>query len=48
VGISIVAPFWLMRQGHRGAWLARRIGLILIGAAVIVFIYSVLFGIVLP
>jgi serine/threonine protein kinase len=48
VGISIVAPFWLIPQEHRGNWLARRIGIVLIGAAVIVFLYSVLFGIALP
>jgi serine/threonine-protein kinase len=48
VGISIVAPFWLIRQGHRGIWLARRIGIAMIGLAVVIFFFSVLFGIVLP
>jgi serine/threonine protein kinase len=48
VGIAIVTPFWLVHQGHRGNWLVRRVGIVLIGAAVIVFLYSVLFGIVLP
>ncbi len=48
VGLSIVAPFLLVRQGERGNWLARRIGLAMIGLAVIVFLFSVLFGIVLP
>ena len=48
VGLSIVAPFWLMRQGNRGFWLARRVGIAMIFAAVIIFLYSVLFGIVLP
>ncbi len=48
VGLSIVAPFWLMRQGKRGAWLARRIGIAFVGLAVVVFLFSVLFGVVLP
>jgi hypothetical protein len=48
VGVSIVAPFWLMRQGRRGAWLARRIGIALLGLAVAIFFFLVLFGIVLP
>jgi serine/threonine protein kinase len=48
VGVSIVAPFWLLRQGHRGNWLIRRVGIALIGFAVIVFFFSVFFGIVLP
>ncbi len=48
VGVSIVAPFVLVRQGSRGDWLARRIGLALIAVAVIIFFISVLFGIVLP
>jgi serine/threonine protein kinase len=48
VGVSIVAPFLLVRQGSRGNWLARRVGLTLIGLAVIVFLFSVLFGIALP
>jgi serine/threonine protein kinase len=48
VGLSIVAPFQLVRQGKRGDWLARRIGLAMIGLAVIIFLFSVLFGIVLP
>jgi len=48
VGISIVAPFWLIRQGQRGNWLARRIGIAMIGLAVVIFSFSVLFGIVLP
>jgi serine/threonine protein kinase len=47
VGLSIVAPFLLVRQGSRGNWLARRIGITLIGLAGIIFIYSVLFGIIL-
>jgi hypothetical protein len=48
VGASIVAPFLLVRQGSRGNWLARRIGLASIGLAVIIFFISVLFGIILP
>jgi len=48
VGISIVAPFWLMRQGRRGSWLARRIGIAMVGLDVVIFFFSVLFGIVLP
>ena len=48
VGCSIVAPFLLVRQGDRGNWLARRVGLAMIGLAVIIFFFSVLFGIVLP
>jgi serine/threonine protein kinase len=48
VGLSIVAPFLLVRQGQRGNWLARRIGIVLIGLAGIIFIFSVLLGIVLP
>jgi hypothetical protein len=47
-GICIVAPFYLIRQGRRGAWLSRRIGIAMIGAAVIVFFFSVLFGTILP
>ena len=48
VGLSIVAPFLLVRQESRGNWLARRIGIVFIAIAVIIFIISVLFGIVLP
>ncbi len=48
VGLSIVAPFLLIRQGQHGNWLARRIGIALVGLAVIIFFFSVLFGIVLP
>jgi serine/threonine protein kinase len=48
IGVSIVTPFFLLRQGHRGNWLARRTGFVLIGLAVVVFFFSVLFGIVLP
>ncbi len=47
-GLCIVAPFYLIRQGRRGAWLSRRIGIAMIGAAVIVFFFSVLFGTILP
>ncbi len=48
VGCSIVAPFLLIRQGQRGYWLARRIGIAMVGLAVIIFLISVLFGIFLP
>jgi serine/threonine protein kinase len=48
VGFSIIAPFFLNRLGDRGNWLARRIGIVLIGLAAIIFILSVLFAIVLP
>jgi serine/threonine protein kinase len=48
VGLSIVTPFLLARQGGRGKWLARRIGLVFIAVAVILFFISVLFGILLP
>jgi serine/threonine protein kinase len=47
-GICIVAPFYLIRQGQRGAWLARRIGIALVGLAVALFFISVLIGILLP
>ena len=47
VGLSIVAPFLLTRQGSRGNWLARRIGLVFIAVAVIIFFCSVLFAIIL-
>ena len=47
-GVCIVAPFWLIRQGKRGAWLARRIGIAMVGVAVVIFFFSVLFGIILP
>jgi tRNA A-37 threonylcarbamoyl transferase component Bud32 len=48
VGLSIVAPFLLVRQGLRGNWLSRRIGLALIGLAVLLFFLSVIFGSLLP
>jgi serine/threonine protein kinase len=48
VGVAIVAPFWLIRQGKRGYWLARRVGIVMIGLAVVIFFFSVFFGIVLP
>jgi serine/threonine protein kinase len=48
VAISIVAPFLLVRQGKRGGWLARRIGIVLIGLAVIIFVFSLLIGIIIP
>ncbi len=48
VGISLVAPFFIVRQGQRGNWLARRIGIALVGLAVVVFLISIIFGIVLP
>jgi serine/threonine protein kinase len=48
VGLSIIVPFMLARQGHRGKWLARRIGIALIVLAGIIFSISVLFGIFLP
>jgi serine/threonine protein kinase len=48
VGLSIIAPFLLVRQGQRGKWLARRIGIALIVLAGIIFILSVLLGIFLP
>jgi serine/threonine protein kinase len=47
-GICIVVPFFLIRQGRRGAWLSRRIGIAMIGAAVVVFFFSVFFGTILP
>jgi serine/threonine protein kinase len=47
VGLAIVAPFLLVRQGERGKWLARRIGLVFIALAVIMFFLSVFFGIIL-
>jgi serine/threonine protein kinase len=47
-GICIVVPFFLIRQGRRGFWLSRRIGIAMIGAAVIVFFFSVFFGTILP
>jgi hypothetical protein len=48
VAISIVAPFLLVRQGKRGGWLTRRIGIVLIGLAVIIFIFSLFIGIIIP
>ena len=48
VGISVVAPFELVRQGYRGNWLARRIGIVMVALAVIVFLFTIFFGIVLP
>ena len=48
VGVSIVAPFLLVRQGKRGNWLARRIGIVMIGLAVIIFIFSLFIGIITP
>ena len=48
VGFSIIAPFLLVRRGPRGNWLTRRIGIVLIGSAGILFILSVLFGIIIP
>ena len=48
VGLSIVAPFLLVRRGPRGNWLTRRIGIVLIGSAGILFILSVLIGIIIP
>jgi serine/threonine protein kinase len=48
LGVSIVAPFGLIRQGSRGNWLARRVGFAAIGLAVFVFFVSVIFGIALP
>jgi len=47
VGLSIVAPFLLVRLGKRGNWLARRIGIALIILAVVVSSITVLLGIVL-
>jgi hypothetical protein len=47
-GVCIVSPFWLIRQGKRAAWLARRIGIAMVGVAVVIFFFSVLFGIILP
>ena len=48
VGFSIIAPFLLVRRGPRGNWLTRRIGIVLIGSAGILFILAVLFGIIIP
>ncbi len=48
VGLSIVAPFLLERQGKRGSWLARRIGVTLIALAVLDFFCVVIAGIILP
>jgi hypothetical protein len=48
VGLSIVAPFLLRPRGPRGQWLARRVGIAMIGVAVIIFIISVFVGIILP
>jgi serine/threonine protein kinase len=48
VGASIIAPFWLIRQGQRGYWLTRRIGIAMLGLAFVVFFFSVLFGIIFP
>jgi len=48
VAVSIVAPFFLVRQGKRGKWLARRTGLVLIGLAIVIFAFSLFIGIILP
>ena len=48
VGVSIVAPFLLARLGNRGNWLARRIGIVMIALAVIIFIFSLLIEIFIP
>ena len=48
IGMSIVAPFLLERRGPRGSWLARRIGIVLIGSAGLIFILSVFIGVLVP
>jgi serine/threonine protein kinase len=48
VGLSIVAPFLLLRREQRGKWLTRRIGLAFIGLSILVFFLSVILGIILP
>jgi serine/threonine protein kinase len=48
VGLSIIAPFLLIRLRERGRWLARRIGVTLLVLAGLTFSLSVLLGIFLP
>jgi serine/threonine protein kinase len=47
IGVSIVSPFLLQNQGDRGRWLARRIGGIFIILAAILFMFSLIAGIIL-
>jgi serine/threonine protein kinase len=48
IGVSIVSPFLLQNQGKRTRWLSRRIGVILIIVSTILFIFSLVAGIILP
>ena len=44
VAFSIVAPFLLKKQGERGLWLARRIGIALLVISAVVFVLSLVVG----
>ncbi len=48
VGASIIAPFILVRKGILSSWLARRIGVVMVVASVLVIVFSLLVGIVIP
>lgn len=48
IGVSIVSPFLVQNQGKRARWLSRRIGVLLIILSTILFIFSLVAGIVLP
>jgi serine/threonine protein kinase len=48
VAVCIFAPFIIRREGTRGQWLARRIGIVMVAAAVLVFALSLLIGIIKP
>jgi hypothetical protein len=47
IGVSIVSPFLLQNQGDRGRWLARRLGVVFIILAAILFIFSLIAGTIL-
>jgi hypothetical protein len=46
VGLSIVLPFTLKSRGEHGRWLVRRIGIVLLALSAIVFVVSLIIGII--
>ena len=48
LGVCIIMPFMLQRQGNRGFWLARRVGIVMVAVAVFIIVLSLLIGIVKP
>jgi len=46
IGLSIVLPFMLKSRGERGRWLVRRIGIVLLVLSAIVFVLSLIVGII--